>query len=420
MFNNKYYLQTQGTSMGSPFAPNYANLYMGLWEDRYIFNNNPYAKNILLFKRFIDDIVTIFVGSEEELMNFNDYINGTYPSLKFTMEYNSEKIHFLDLLISVNAEKRLETSIYRKDTDRNTILHASSFHPDHTIKNIPYGQFVRLRRICSNENDFDTKANEMAQRFQQRGYDPTLIDEAIEKAHGRDRMSLLDPRPKHGNDRITFVTEYSTASKQVKNIIKKHWNILQCDPSLQHLSSSPPRFCFKRGQNIRDIVVSSTYMETPKTTWLDRGLNGNFRCGKCACCSHTFDTKVFSHPHSGKKYHIKEFINCQSTHVVYMLKCPCGLLYVGQTKRNLKMRIAEHKGAIRNGNMDYAIARHYKAMNHGSASTLRFIGLERVQPSPRGGNLIKQLLQREAFWINELNTVEPHGLNELQDLSVFL
>lgn len=32
MFDKKYFLQCQGTSIGSPFAPNYANLYMGSWE----------------------------------------------------------------------------------------------------------------------------------------------------------------------------------------------------------------------------------------------------------------------------------------------------------------------------------------------------------------------------------------------------
>lgn len=106
--------------------------------------------------------------------------------------------------------------------------------------------------------------------------------------------------------------------------------------------------------------------------------------------------------------------------LVYMLKCPCGFVYIGQTKRNLKLRIAEHKASIRNNNMEYAIARHYRDRNHGSASTLRFVGIERVMPNPRGGDIIKQLLKREAYWIHTLNTVEPYGLNEKQDLSVFL
>uniref|UniRef100_A0A667ZUT9 Uncharacterized protein n=1 Tax=Myripristis murdjan TaxID=586833 RepID=A0A667ZUT9_9TELE len=37
-----------------------------------------------------------------------------------------------------------------------------------------------------------------------------------------------------------------------------------------------------------------------------------------------------------------------------------------------------------------------------------------------GGNIIKQLLRREAFWINELFTVEPFGMNDSHDLTCFL
>uniref|UniRef100_A0A667YBI4 Uncharacterized protein n=1 Tax=Myripristis murdjan TaxID=586833 RepID=A0A667YBI4_9TELE len=73
-----------------------------------------------------------------------------------------------------------------------------------------------------------------------------------------------------------------------------------------------------------------------------------------------------------------------------------------------------------NNNLDYAIARHYKEKNHGSAASLRFIGIERLLPIPRGGNIIKQLLRREAFWINELFTVEPFGMNDSHDLTCFL
>ena len=112
MFNKNYYLQTQGTSMGSPFAPNYANLFMGLWEKRYIFNNSPFLKSILFYKRFGDNVVLCFTSTEEELHGFCNYINHTYPTLRFTMEYSQEKIHFFDLLISVNESGELDTSLF--------------------------------------------------------------------------------------------------------------------------------------------------------------------------------------------------------------------------------------------------------------------------------------------------------------------
>ena len=109
---------------------------------------------------------------------------------------------------------------------------------------------------------------------------------------------------------------------------------------------------------------------------------------------------------------MNEFINCMSIHVIYQLICPCGKIYIGQNKRNLKLRI--------DSNMDYAIARHYKVRCHGSSASLKFLDLEKISPSPRGEDMKKKLLQREAFWIYTLNSMEPHGLNETLDLRPFL
>lgn len=60
----------QGTSLRSPFVPNYANLFMGLWEKRYIFNNYPFLKNILFCRRYIDDVILCFTATGEKLHDF--------------------------------------------------------------------------------------------------------------------------------------------------------------------------------------------------------------------------------------------------------------------------------------------------------------------------------------------------------------
>ncbi|KAL7370285.1 hypothetical protein ABVT39_024899 [Epinephelus coioides] len=174
---------------------------------------------------------------------------------------------------------------------------------------------------------------------------------------------------------------------------------------------------YRRASTIKNIVMYKN-MTPNKTTWLTT--TGMYRCGNCACCNNTTNTKSFNHPHTGKKIPIQEFINCKSTHVVYMLSCPCGLVYVGQTKRPLKQRISEHKTAIRTGNMDYAIAKHYAEANHGSPSSLRFCGIEKITIPTRGGDVLKKLAQREMFWIYILNTMAPNGLNDDFSLKCFL
>lgn len=56
---------------------------------------------------------------------------------------------------------------------------------------------------------------------------------------------------------------------------------------------------------------------------------------------------IFNHPHTGEKYKIKGIISCQTKNVIYMLKCPCGLVYVGKTTKAFKTRIAEHTVDVR-------------------------------------------------------------------------
>ena len=54
VFNSQNYLQIKGCAMGTKCAPSYANIFMGMFEERYIY---PLIKKISNFYlRFIDDI----------------------------------------------------------------------------------------------------------------------------------------------------------------------------------------------------------------------------------------------------------------------------------------------------------------------------------------------------------------------------
>lgn len=423
-YSGKYFLQLQGTAMGSAFAPSYACLVMGLWEEKFINTNlNPFYSKIALWKRYIDDAVMIWKGDVKDLNNFLEYVNSSTNYLSFTMEHDAHSLNFLDLTILKDVNNTLQTTVYRKPLSRNTLLQADSNHPPHLIRNIPTGQFLRVRRNCSSTQDFMSKASQLSQRFLERGYAQDTVDTAWDKALNIDRPSLLTktPRPtRTSKPRLCFSTRYSPTAGKIKHVIKKHWRILQSDPSLKEICAEPPRFTFKRARNIRDRLVHSDMKVSNPTTWLSNPPIGFYKCGHCAQCSNSTNAKHFSHPMTGKSFSINSFINCNSTHVIYLLKCPCGLVYIGQTKRQLKIRISEHKTAIRTKNATYAMARHYMEANHGSPASLKFWGIEKISLPPRGGDIVNKLLCREAYWIYTLNTLEPNGLNEELNLSCFL
>ena len=65
---------------------------------------------------------------------------------------------------------RIATSIHYKDTDSHSYLNFSSSHPNSCKSSIPYSQFLRLRKICSDDADFDIEAARMETFFTARGY----------------------------------------------------------------------------------------------------------------------------------------------------------------------------------------------------------------------------------------------------------
>ena len=136
--------------------------------------------------------------------------------------------------------------------------------------------------------------------------------------------------------------------------------------------------------------------------------------------------KFFCHPLTGKKIPMKSVITCASTHIIYMLRCPCGLAYIGKTTRKLKTRISEHKSSIRRNDREYPVAVHFNDMKHDIASLL-FVGIEAVslvyswyRAPPRGGNHDLLLKRREAFGIFTCDTLAPKGLNDELLLNVML
>lgn len=62
------------------------------------------------------------------------------------------------------------TGLHRKSAATNNLLHFSSFHSKHLRKGIPKGQFLRIRRNCSDEKDFKETAANLTDRFCTRGY----------------------------------------------------------------------------------------------------------------------------------------------------------------------------------------------------------------------------------------------------------
>uniref|UniRef100_A0A803JBV1 Reverse transcriptase domain-containing protein n=1 Tax=Xenopus tropicalis TaxID=8364 RepID=A0A803JBV1_XENTR len=420
-FEQTFYLQKTGTAMGSNVAPSYANLYMDAFECNYILPK--YTDNLLLYLRYIDDIFIIWRGDHIGVESFVASLNDLSTPVKFTLNYDKEAIDFLDVRI-FRSPNGIGTTLYRKNTDRNTVLHAHSFHPPSVIRSIPYTQFLRVFRINTNLATALQQANEMRDRFIERGYNSDFLTTELEKA----KANSLGGRPKitgtdtHA-DRMVFVSDFTPASHDINLTIKKNWSILQLDSGLPFTQMPPPVCAYRRGRSLRDLLMVTDLKSEPPGTWLRTGKLGCFRCGNCKTCGCLITGATFAHPHNGKRYSIRYRLSCTSEYVIYCIMCPCGLYYIGKCITMFRTRMNNHRSVIRlalaSGNSDSPLARHFVQQRH-SLPMLRAMLIDQIPPLSRGGDRSKLLLQREAQWIRRLDTIAPRGLNEMFSLSCFL
>ena len=109
---------------------------------------------------YIDESISATSSTREELTQFITAVNSFHPALKYTWEISDTSLAFLDIKISIEGNG-LCTSVYYKPTDSHSYLLYSSSHPSHVKNSVSISQFLRLRRLCSDDSDFSEKSEAM-------------------------------------------------------------------------------------------------------------------------------------------------------------------------------------------------------------------------------------------------------------------
>ena len=139
--------------MGTRVALTYANIFMNFLESAMIDDCPDRLKRLIFaWKRFIDDILLLFLGTREELKELHQYLNSYHPTMKFDEpDYD---------------EDENSTKFFRYE-DQN----------------------------CSIEDIFEIRLQEMKNNFlKPRGYSPKMIEEQFEKIRNLPGDSFIERR----------------------------------------------------------------------------------------------------------------------------------------------------------------------------------------------------------------------------------
>ena len=216
------FLQRIGTAMGTSFSVTYAIIFM-IWLETPIINE--FRKHIVLYKRYIDDILLIWSGSCAELCRFraqfgsaNDNIKlewqGTPPSVDATdparfIQDQHRRVSFLDLDIRIvysAGSADFAFKIYRKTGNAYAYLPYGSYHARHVFRGWLKAEMHRVLTHSSSPTVWLEECRFFYDHLRNRGYPAKAIDACFREINWNQRSKMLEPKKKAVQD--TFFSQY--------------------------------------------------------------------------------------------------------------------------------------------------------------------------------------------------------------------
>lgn len=297
-YDNEYYKQKDGLTIGSAISPILADVHMEDIETDFL---NAYHNNISLYVRYVDDTFLLWNGTNTKFKSFFEYINGLHPTIKFTSEWETAEgsLNFLDLHVQRNPGSHFTTNIYRKPMAICRPIHFSSIHHPAQKWGTLTSATLRARKLISLEEHLWTELKFLRSAYLDQGYPLHLIHKTMFKSLKKELWLLKDLRQDSNNKLV--IRKMAPYIPSISKFNNKNWNS-------------------KLKENELDVVVQCSYQP-------DRNLLSRLNTNQSSNC---LQEDIMNQ--SGLVYGVK-CLDCQDKEQIK---------YVGETSRKLKDRIYSH------------------------------------------------------------------------------
>lgn len=428
--------QKQGTAMGPHHACSYADAAADYAVDQKVMSEeNQYLHNIAFWGRLRDDIYCAWVGTEDELMLFDSWLNNLNTRLNFTLEHSTNGTVFLDFFVSTGAQNCIKTQIYSKPCDSHAYLLPTSCHPTHICKNIPSGVMKRVCRNCTEKTDSLEAMEKFGHYLRDRQYSEETIQEAKTKAleTPRDKLiGLTKSKSSKSSRKYPLIIKFNQRLPPMSKFIKQNLHILDLTNETKNIFNSDSIFVsYRMESNIKSLICKNKYTKklSDDPIVASNSMDNDFGCFSCKDCNlcknFLVEAKYFSSPKTNQKFAIKSHISCDSENVIYVIydKICTGIFYVGYTCDNMRTRWANHKSHIKKSKLSCEISTHFahhstnlhkldksnfSNFTSSLSSQLNLIVIESVAPI-QGKTMKEACQERENYWQGILKATKLFG-----------
>ena len=119
---------------------------------------------------------------------------------------------------------------------------------------------------------------------------------------------------------------------------------------------------------------------------------------------------------TGEKFRMKQEINCRSKNIIYLVTCgACGKQGIGRTTA-FQSRISNYISHICNHEPTCSTVKHFYETPDHSVQNFRIVGTVQLENPPKTPKALKaRLIEFEGYWQVKLQTLEPCGLNSINE-----
>lgn len=250
--------QLQGTAMGTPVAPTYANIFMYMLE-RSIVQQYRAHGTLLYYGRYLDDIL-MMITDKSTVSSIQHELNNLHPRIKLNFEVSKYKAEFLDLVI-FKGERFLSSNVFdlrvhQKSLNLYLYLPFTSAHPIHQKKGMIKTEMIRYIRNSSSIKYYIDIKRQFFHRLRVRGYPAFFLRSMYNCVIYANREQYLQLKQKTNTSRpLNMILPFDTFTKQVHPKIKQA--LLKYSTILMDNNLPKPMISWSTGKSFLELLCTN-------------------------------------------------------------------------------------------------------------------------------------------------------------------
>ena len=191
----------------------------------------------------------------------------------------------------------------------------------------------------------------MINQFQNRGCNMSLIEQQIDKANLHEGGQLLKEKKKETATNIHLLLNYNRTLSKIKEIVMKHWHLMNINTNLAEIFQIPPILAFLLNKNLRNIIgtklIETGKVERTFTNKIQGQYTPYLANNRTLCCKQVVYTIKFRSNQTNQIFQIYHNLNYKSKKVIYLLQCTkCKIQYVGKAEIEFNIRLNNHRKVV--------------------------------------------------------------------------